>query len=357
MDRSLKCPESAERTYYEPTCLGLKVTDRSGCGLTEFTILQVVSELAGNRRGEAGCAEVLTEIDRHIALGPSYAYPMMCDLATPWVISAALLKMNGGPGDRLFPQPTPAEHSECRLSRVGKLVMAAESGQIAPVPVGLVNGTWWRGAIRPSLDPFRLITVLRQLIDDPGLSDDRLLQIVGRPESLTGSELMGDFGALALGKLTTIREAPRITRTDTQLIIDAAPSHLSAPRLNEEISGQIYPEDWQPPVPPPDSKVRVPEQIRNGFAARALPIARMRDESKHDKIRLVISLRQGADPETVKAQLSRMGALAIDRIAQFPAPLTDLLRTWVATNRHEDISASLNQFRAAVQYDRRKPRS
>jgi len=204
------------------------VTDRSGCGLTELTVLQVVDELSAAGGGEAGSAEVLDEVDRRIGLGPSYAYPMVCDLVMPWVIPVTLLAMNGLPFDRTFPKPAPAWHTECRLSGAGKLIAAAEAGAMAPVPAAIINGTWWRGAAQPPLDPPRVIAALRRLIVEPGVPDSQLLQIVGRPVSLTGSELSGDFGALAQGERVMIRESPRITRTDAA--VPPAPAEPPRPR-------------------------------------------------------------------------------------------------------------------------------
>jgi len=133
------------------------VTDRSGCGLAELTIVQAVAALSTGS-DEAASARVLDEVDRRIGLGPSYAYPMVCDLTKPWVIPAPLLAISGNAGDRTFPQPAEPVHTECRLSRVGEVVVAAEAGTIAPVPAGLINGTWWRGAAQPPLDPFGVIT-------------------------------------------------------------------------------------------------------------------------------------------------------------------------------------------------------
>jgi len=354
------------------------VTDRSGCGLVELTVLHAVSELSAGRGAEVRSAEVLDEVDRRIGLGPSYAYPMVCDLVTPWVLPVTLLAMKGSPYDRVFSEPTPAAHTECRLSQAGALVVAAEARAMAPVPAGLINGTWWRGAAQPPLDPFRVVAALRELVGDPGLPDDRLLQIAGHPISLTGSELVGDFDALARGERTTIREAPRITRTDAavppgtagpshqpagspeetnetqrlaqpaHLIIDAVPRHLSAPELWSEISSQIRPEGWQPPGPPPGSRLRLGPETREQMAARALPIAQMHNESRQNDVRLAITLRPGANPQAVQAQLVRLDGLYADRAAQFPAPLADVLRSWVAGYRHEDITASLNQFETVI---------
>ena len=41
-------------------------------------------------------------------------------------------------------------------------------------------------------------------------------------------------------------------------------------------------------------------------------------------------------------------------ISQFPVPLADLLRSWVASHRNEDITAGLNRFEAAIQADRQE---
>jgi hypothetical protein len=306
---------------------------------------------------------------------------MVCDLVMPWVIPVTLLAMNGRPYDRDFLEPTPAAHTECRLSRVGRLVLAAESGAFAPIPVGMINGTWWRGAAQPPLDPSRVIGALRQLLDEPAMPDDKLLQMAGGPISLTGSELTGDFHALAQGQRATIREAPRITRTGVpvppaaaepprkpagplvltsgtrrppepaHLIVDAVPRHLSVPEVHEEISSQIRPEGWQPPEPPSGSLL---QGHRERMMARALPIAETRDESHEEDIRVAIMLRPGADPHAVQAQLARLHALSIDRDSQFPVPLPELLRSWVASRRREDIGAGLNGFEAAFQADRQE---
>jgi hypothetical protein len=83
-----------------------------------------------------------------------------------------------------------------------------------------------------------------------------------------------------------------------------------------------------------------------------VPIADMRDESTEVDVRVAITLRPGADPLAVQAQLARLDALGADMAAQYPAPLADLLRSWVSTHQDEDITASLNLFEAAVRAGR-----
>ena len=354
------------------------MTDRSGCGLAELTILQAVAALSRGRE-EAASATVLDEVDRRIGLGPSYAYPMVCDLTKPWVIPVPLLAISGNAGDRVFPLPAEPVHTECRLSRAGELVVAAEAGTTAAVPAGLINGTWWRGAAQPPLDPFGVISAIRHLIDDPGLPDGQILQIAGGPISTTRSELTGDFEALARGRRTTIREAARITRTDApvppapaepprkrgpfrlaesprprprpvHLIIDSVPRHISEPDLTEEITGPIRPENWDPPYPPTGTPPQITE-LHDRLAASVLPIAEIRSEGRQAHIRLEIRLRPGSDPHRVLAQLGCMDGLAVELAAQFPAPLAGLLRSWTDDHRHEDITTSLDQLEAAIRAD------
>jgi hypothetical protein len=357
------------------------VTDRSGCGLTELTILRAVAALSTGREGPPSVT-VLDEVDRRIGLGPSYAYPMVCDLSKPWVIPLPLLAITGNAGDRTFPEGSGPVHTLCRLSRVGEVIMAAEAGTIAPVPTGLINGTWWRGGTQPPLDPVRVITALRHLIDDPQLPDNQLLQITGGPISATGSELTGDFDALARGLRITIREAVRITRTDTpvpptpagpprdpakpvshghlhsqrprqrpvHLIIDSVPRQISATDLGEQIKRPIRAENWDPPYPPAGTPPDI-DSLRDRLTASAVPIAQTHYASTERDIRLEISLRPGSDPDRALAQLARMDDLAVELAAQFPAPLTDLLRSWADDHRHEDLTTSLDQLQAAIQAD------
>jgi hypothetical protein len=46
-----------------------------------------------------------------------------------------------------------------------------------------------------------------------------------------------------------------------------------------------------------------------------------------------------------------MDGLAVDLAAQFPAPLAELLRSWVGDHRHEDITTGLDQLEAAIRAD------
>ncbi|HET9896990.1 MAG TPA: hypothetical protein VFQ44_18810 [Streptosporangiaceae bacterium] len=258
--------------------------------------------------------------------------------------------------------------------------MAAEAGAAPPVPAGLINGTWWRGGTQPPLDPSRLIAALQAVIRDPALPEAVLLQTVGRPVSLTDSELTGDFDMLAQGGRTILRESARITRRDSaqpsapiaspkapvrsaapgvveeragravDLIVHAVPRHLKAPELKDEISALAQRENRREP----ERRLGLPPsaELRERLAIPALPISAMHYEDTEDDLRLAITLRPEANAERVAAQLASTDVLAVEMVSEFPAPLAELLRAWVATHRNEDIRSSLSQFEAAVRADR-----
>lgn len=135
-------------------------------------------------------AKVLAAIDERIGIGRRYAYEMLLDLARPWVIPLPTVAVAGNRGDRAFPVPTVPEYTECRLSHVGQLVLAAEAHRLAPVPLGLINGTTYQGGTQPPLKPSAVLAARQRLHRD------------------------GDLAALAKGRRVTLRESGQITITD-----------------------------------------------------------------------------------------------------------------------------------------------
>jgi hypothetical protein len=190
------------------------MTDRSGCGLVELAVLQSLEALtAGRPRAHVISARAVAAIDERIGLGPRYGYQVLLDLARPWTVAVRLVSGRGNFGGRGFDPPAADRYTESRQSRVGQLVLDTEAHRLAPVPVGLINGTVYRGGTQPPLEPFRVIAALRRLLDDPRATDADVLQIAGPPYPVTGCEISGDLRALFAGRRTQIRETARITIT------------------------------------------------------------------------------------------------------------------------------------------------
>jgi hypothetical protein len=173
--------------------------ERSGVGVVELVILEALDFLGGwSDQPDVANARVLAEVEQRIGLAPGYAYQVLVDQVRPWTVPVRLVDGLGNYGD--FAGDDPASHfrhTESRLSRAGEVVLAAERGDLAPVPVGLINGSAYRDGTRPPFRPERFIEAMRQVIRQPQLSGADLVQIVGMPDFLTGCAVSGDLAALA----------------------------------------------------------------------------------------------------------------------------------------------------------------
>jgi hypothetical protein len=190
------------------------MTERSGCGLVELTVLESLeAQSARHPDGWALSADAVAAVEERIGLGPRHGYQVLVELAQHWVMPVPLVAGRGNFGSRDFDQPANARYTESRPSAVGGLVLDAEAGRLAPVPVGLVNGSLYRGGNKPPLEPSRVISALRALLADPLTADAELLGLAGPPYSVAGSEIAGDLDALGRGAATQIVETARITVT------------------------------------------------------------------------------------------------------------------------------------------------
>lgn len=348
------------------------MSDRSGTGLVELAVLQALEALtAGRPQAHVTSARVLTEIEERVGLGPRYAYQVLADLSRPWTVPVRTVSGRGNFGDQDFPEPSEPPYTQCRQSQAGQLVLDAEAGRLAPVPVGLINGTTYRGGTQPPLEPFRVLAALRLLLDDPRVSAADLLRVVGPPYSVTGCDLTGDLDALARGRRTAICQTGRITITGVPV-----PDPAEDPPVPPDKRGWTGRETPLPPRPVHLMIESLPAKTTINDAARAiaqraeqrrwhgshaqlarrtaLPIAEVDDRSTHYEVRIGVQLRPGADPAVVRDQIAAIYGISIEEDWAFPAPLATLMRAWVGRYRGEDIGASLNRLADAIRRDRRR---
>jgi hypothetical protein len=78
--------------------------------------------------------------------------------------------------------PASFHDTEARLSPAGEVALAAERGEIAPVPVGLINGSSYRDGARPAFRPQGIIGAIREVIGH-GYPTMRSRPSSGRPTS------------------------------------------------------------------------------------------------------------------------------------------------------------------------------
>lgn len=356
------------------------MTDRSGLGPIDLAVLQAIDAFTtGHPRRYVVCTRVLSAIEDSTGLGPRYAYEVLLDLARRWVIPVPVVSARGNIDDRDFRASEP-RHVDCRPSRAGQVVLDAEAGRLAPVPVGLINGTGYRGGTQPPLEPARAIAALRHLLDHPDAADSDLLSRAGPPYSVTGCTVTGDLEALAAGQRIMLCQTGQITRTATP-VPETVPGPRPLPPEIESGAHQVAHAFTAPDLRhlsrahlvieslPPGAS---PAQVCSDLASHTrpdshhvtrlghryditLPISDLADLSSDGvPVRIAITLRPGTDPDAARDQLAAFDGITTQAAAAYPAPLAALLRTWVAQYRGADIAASLTKLRDAMRLDQRR---
>jgi hypothetical protein len=355
------------------------MSDRSGCSPVELAVLETLDVMtAGRPRAYIPSAKALAAIEERIRLGPRYANELLLDLGRPWVTPVRTVAVAGNYGDRRFPsltEPdyTEPDYAECRPSHAGRLVLDAEAHRRAPVPVGLINGTAYRGGTQPPLEPFRVLAALRRVLDAPRVPDGELTGIVGPPYSVTGCTVTGDIRALTRGRRVVLRESGRITITGVavpQAPAEPPPAHdVQCYGLQGEVSAETFPAHLViESLPATTLASEVALEIARRAASRprpdpypgvgrrtTLPIARVDDQSR-DEVRIVLTLRPGSDPAAVRDKLATIRGVSAEAARAYPAPLASLLRSWVNDHRSEDIATSLNELENSIRRDRQRER-
>lgn len=344
------------------------MSDRSGLELVDLTVLEAVQDVSeGRRRWQPGAARALAQVEARIGLGPRHSYQVMLDLARSWIIPLPLIRLTGEVNDRAFP-PTPPEETDCRLTEVGRAVLSAEAGRLGPVPLGIITGTLWRGGIQPSLEPHRVLRLLRELVADPALADGEILEAIGGPYSPAGCDLAGDLDALAQGKTTTLRETGRITitgaaaapaksqegttkpnravaaagpgpRRPADLLIESLPATVGLSDTCREINSRLS-----------DVGRAKPPRELGGELRR--PITELWLESPAPGgVRIAIRLSPGYEPATVREQLAAIDGVYVEASSAFPAPLAVMMRSWIGRHRREEVAVSLLGLETAIDQD------
>jgi hypothetical protein len=351
------------------------MTDRTGCGLVELTVLQSLEGLtAGRPRAHVRSDRVTAAVEERIGLGPRYGYQVLVGLAQHWTIPVALVSGIGNFGNRDFVPPAEERYTESRQSHAGQLVLDAEAGRLAPVPVGLINGTVYRGGSQPALEPFRVLAALRRLLNEPRMSDEDVLDTVGPPYSVVGSEITGDLDALLCGRRAEIREAARIRVTDVPVpeLLREPPSPSAGRRVFA--TGGLHQRDSGPPFAAHLVIESLPAAVGSSEAVRAitsrilsrrwrdshpelaeragLPVKDIYDGSGEYDVKIYVQLEAGTDPAAARDQLLAVDGVGRDATWAFPAPLAGLLRSWVEEHQGEDIAASLTRLEDAIRRDR-----
>jgi hypothetical protein len=346
------------------------MSDRSGVGLVGLAVLETLEALtAGRPRAYATSAEAVSGIEQRTGLRPRYGYEVLTDLIRPWIMPVRLVAGWGNFGDRSSPDLAEPEYTRCRPSHAGQLVLDAEAHRLAPVPVGLINGTAYGDGTQPPLEPFRVLAALARLLEDRRVADAEVLRIVGPPDPVTGCDITGDLDALMKGRRAAIRQTGRITITGVPRPADTALPPDRRGWTGYEISSRpsrpahLIIESLPARTSPLDAYLAITKQAQShGWTGSgpdrverpALPVAQIDDQSSRNQIRIGLVLKPGSDPAAVRDRLAAVDGITTEATWAFPAPLASMLRAWADRYRGEDIAASLDLLHQAIRRDRRR---
>jgi hypothetical protein len=284
-------------------------------------------------------ARVLAAVEDRIGLALGYAYEVLVDLARPWMMPLSLIEGQGNFGSRGNDPAANPPYTESRLSPTGQVALAAERGDLAPVPIGLINGNVYPKGTRPPFRPQAVIEALRQVIQRPRVTSKDLIDIVGPPCFLNGCTVTGDFAALAAGHPTALRLQARITVSDdhSSVMIENLPPNANPDETAHSLASRAAVRDWAP---------RNPALHR---CAR-LPLRDIRDESSQarDTDLLVCVPEPGTTAEQLRDQLMDVYGVYTTVPAALPRPLATMLRRWAKAYATEDLLTSLAALENAV---------
>ena len=312
--------------------------ERSGVGLVECAILEALDALGAQpgRRWPRN-ARVLAAVEDRIGLAPGYAYEVLLDLARPWTMPLSLVAGQGNFGTRGNDPAANYRYTESQLSPAGQVALAAERGNLAPVPIGLINGNVHREGTRPPFGPQAIIEAMRKVIERPRVTSAELAGIVGPPCFLNGCTVTGDFAALAAGRPTVLRLQARVTVSDdhTSVKIENFPPNANPDDTAISIADRARRRDWAPSYPALHQEAR-------------LPLKDIRDQSSYETDLLVCVPEPGTTPEQLRDQLLDVYGVYTTVPAALPQPLATMLRHWARTHASEDLLTSLTALENAI---------
>ncbi len=281
------------------------MSERTGLGVVEIAILEAVETTRFLR-----CSKALASVEERIGLAPGYGYEVLVDLARSWTMPVSLVHGQGNFGSRGDDPPANFRYTEARITRAGRVVLAAERGEMAPVPIALINGNTYREGLRP---PF------------------------------TGCAVIGSLAVLAAGRRTKLRLQAQVSISDdrTQVVIENIPPNISTDKTARVIASRANAPRWTPDYP-------------GLHHITHLPLANFRDETSERSPfgRLICTPKPGTSPEQLRDMLLEIPGVCTTMPVQLPQPLPLLIRRWVQANAHEDLLTSLAALEQAIRGQR-----
>jgi DNA gyrase/topoisomerase IV subunit A len=327
-------------------------------GVVELAILEALDSLgARSRRGYRQCEQVLAVVEDSSAVPRGYGYQVLVDTARDWLTQVPLIDGQGHFGGQGNDPPASPRYTEARLSPAGRLALTAERGELAPVPLGLINGNTHRGGLRPPFRPQGIIDAIRLVLRKPRVASGELLDTIGPPDFMTGCTVTGDMSALYAGELIELRLESRVTVSDEAslqestghrrrsdaparkravLLIDRFPPYANPDEAAQSLAERAQQRTWDDDHP----------ELRRATRLQLRDVMDL--SSSRDGIRIACVPAADADSEQLRDHVRDVYGVWVGVTVRLRRPLATTIRQWVARNRNEDVAGSLAALEQAV---------
>jgi DNA gyrase subunit A len=289
---------------------------RDGLKPSQRRILVAMNDLnLGPASGRVKCAKISGDTSgNYHPHGESVIYPTLVRMAQEWNMRHTLIDKQGNFGSIAGLPPAAMRYTEARLSAVAAMMLddlKLDTVEFVPTydernqepsvlpskfPNLLVNGAQGIAVgMATSIPPHNLVEICdaaTQVIDNPDVSIDELMEIVKGPDFPTGGIICGRSGirrSYRTGRSTIIVRARTVieehTRGRSRIVVSEIPYQKSRDAVVEKIADLVNSE-------------------------RIKGISGIRDESDlKEPVRLVIELKRDADPDVVLNQLYQFSQL------------------------------------------------
>jgi hypothetical protein len=244
---------------------------------------------------------VVDAVYERTGIGPNIAYEPLCDLARPWVTHLQLLTFHGNLGSIMGFGPADPAYTECRLSPLGAVALAAERGERGPLPIGLINGDIHGGGRRPPFDSRRVVAAIQGAAE---LTDDEIVAAVGLPSFPSGCMVTGDLTALAAAQEVDLVMSAGIDDDGADRLVI---TRLPPGSTHDQIGGDI-------------------EMLVEMHGPETIGVRDVFDESTSEGVRLVVQLRAGAGADAVRVRLRELWSVQRPLRVRLPRPLATTIR-------------------------------
>ena len=302
------------------------MSSATGLSVMDVAVLDALDHVGATPDRYVKNKRVLDEAFQCHNIPPRPGYQVLCDLSRSWVVHLPLVDFHGNAGSPDFGPASPL-YTESRLSPLGAAALAAERGEIGPLPIGLINGNTYVDGPKPPFDPTRILAGVRSAA--AGGSDEMIAATVGAPSFPGGCRVQYDHERLVTGIRTRLDVCANVAAAGPGLIrITSIPSDINSGTIVLALEHRAE----HPPPERPEGWPALPPR---------LPIRNINDQSADGRRLLEVTLEPEADDDAVIAEIEGIWGVHTEIDVTLGQPLARILRDWVDFGSRDDLDDRL----------------